>query len=100
VAEFAEGLHLIEQAVFRGDAKAIFDGGSKLDASEAVEVEIIVETEIIADSGRSFAGDLCDECEEPVRGRAKRGCAIAVIAGAGSLKVVEPFRNGFAPDFA
>jgi hypothetical protein len=100
LAEFAEGLHLVEKAIPGDDSEAVFDGGSELYAAEAVEVEIFAETEIVADAGGSLAGDLSNQREEPVGGCAECGCAVAVIAGAGVFEVVEPFRNGFAPDFS
>ena len=85
MAEVAEGLRLIEQAIFGGDAEAVFDGGSKLNATEAVEVEIFDEVEVVADSGWSLSGDLSDECEKPVRGCAECCCGVVVVAGAGGL---------------
>ena len=66
------------------DAQPLLDGRGKLHASQAVEVQIFGQPQLVAHAGVGFAGDLRDEREQPVGG----GPEVAFSACAGAPLLV------------
>src|SRR5579863_9887217 len=75
LAQLAERLDVFEKTAFRGHAKFLLDGRGELHATEAVEMQVLVETEIGSATWR-FAGDPGNDRKQPVRWRrgGRPGC--------------------------
>ena len=107
LAQLAERVHFFEQPGALDDAEPLLDGCGKLHASQAVEVQIFGQAQLIAHAGVGFAGDLRDEREQPVGGGPEAArqpwcvCDVPSLVGRRSgLNAGQPCGHGLAPDFS
>ena len=61
--QVSQRVNLVEGSIagLGGDAGALLDGGSQLNAAQTVEMEVFGEAEFVANAGGSLTGNLCDE---------------------------------------
>ena len=70
--KLSQRFHVVQHSIFRNHAQPILDRRGQLHASQAVQMQILRQVQLIAHARMSLARDLPDQRQQPILRCAKR----------------------------
>ena len=58
---------MIQQPTLGCDSYSLFDSSRQLHPAQAVQMQLLGQAQLVPDAGRHFAGNLCNQRQQPVR---------------------------------